>query len=165
LVRDGFAEAGYADVTAALRNDVTDTLQAAIADPGVAARLGRLTKAERWSGFGDFGDAPTVVAAGPEPDLLTARARAETAAAVVAAAQASRSEALDLVAERRAKLTTARRRYEQLLESVSAAEQALNTADADLGAAERAATVATERLDAATSELALAESDGHSAAK
>jgi hypothetical protein len=43
--------------SAALRDDVADTLQAAIADPNVTARLGRLTKAERWSGFAEFGDA------------------------------------------------------------------------------------------------------------
>lgn len=50
LVRTAIDAAGHADATAALRNDVTDTLQAAIADPDVAARLGRLTKAEQWSG-------------------------------------------------------------------------------------------------------------------
>jgi len=36
------------------------TLQAAIADPDVASRLGRLTKAERWSGSGEFGDTAMV---------------------------------------------------------------------------------------------------------
>jgi hypothetical protein len=36
------------------------TAQAAIADPDVASRLGRLTKAERWSGSGEFADTAMV---------------------------------------------------------------------------------------------------------
>ncbi len=60
LARAGFEEAEIAEPTAALRDDVTGTLQAAVADPDVAARLGRLTKAEQWSGFGEFGDTAIV---------------------------------------------------------------------------------------------------------
>lgn len=37
---------------AALREDVTATLDAAIADPEVVGRLGRLTRAEQYAGFG-----------------------------------------------------------------------------------------------------------------
>ena len=37
---------------AALREEVTATLDAALADPGVAARLGTLVRAEHWAGFG-----------------------------------------------------------------------------------------------------------------
>ena len=59
LVRTAFKESEL-NPTAALRDDVTTTLQAAIADPEVAARLGRLTKAEQWSGFGEFGDTAIV---------------------------------------------------------------------------------------------------------
>ena len=60
VARAAFEEAELADPTAALRDDVTGTLQAAIADPDVASRLGRLTKAEQWSGFGEFGDTAMV---------------------------------------------------------------------------------------------------------
>ncbi|MDF2823648.1 MAG: hypothetical protein K0R68_1056, partial [Mycobacterium sp.] len=52
LSKAAFAAAGLADPSAAVRDDVTATLQAAIADPDVADRLGTLTKAEQWSGFG-----------------------------------------------------------------------------------------------------------------
>src|ERR1700730_8564695 len=52
VARTAFEEAEVAEPSAALRDDVTGTVQAAIADPDVASRLGRLTKAERWSGFG-----------------------------------------------------------------------------------------------------------------
>jgi hypothetical protein len=42
LVRTGFAAADVSKPSAALRDDVVGTLQAAVADPAVAARLGRL---------------------------------------------------------------------------------------------------------------------------
>src|SRR4029079_13811860 len=61
--RAAFEEAELAEPTGALRDDVTGTLQAAVADPDVASRLGRLTKAERWSGFGEFGDTAMVFTA------------------------------------------------------------------------------------------------------
>ena len=60
LARAAFEGADVTNPPASLREDVTGTLQAAVADPDVAARLGRLPKAERWSGFGDFGDTTTV---------------------------------------------------------------------------------------------------------
>ncbi|MFL6087453.1 MAG: hypothetical protein ACJ74F_30500, partial [Mycobacterium sp.] len=63
VARAAFEEAELADPSAALRDDVTGTLQAAIADPDVASRLGRLTKAEQWSGFGEFGDSAMVFTA------------------------------------------------------------------------------------------------------
>lgn len=40
------------DPPAALRDEVSGTFDAALADPDVAARLGRLQRAEQWSGFG-----------------------------------------------------------------------------------------------------------------
>ena len=73
LASAGFEEAALADPPAALRDDVTGTLQAAVADPDVAARLGRLAKAERWSGFGEFGDTAMVFTAtrGGKPKTKT----------------------------------------------------------------------------------------------
>ncbi|MBV9382611.1 MAG: hypothetical protein JOY82_20940 [Streptosporangiaceae bacterium] len=54
LTRQAFGAAGLTDPPAGLREEVTGTLSAAIADPEVAARLaaGTLTRAERWAGFG-----------------------------------------------------------------------------------------------------------------
>ena len=60
LARSAFEAAAVTAPTASLREDVTATLQAAVADPEVAARSGRLTKAEQWSGFGEFGDTAIV---------------------------------------------------------------------------------------------------------
>jgi hypothetical protein len=54
LTRQAFAAAGTQTPTAALREDVIATLNAAIADPEVAATLaaGTLTRAAHWAGFG-----------------------------------------------------------------------------------------------------------------
>lgn len=50
LVRRAFEEAEMVKLTGALRDDVMSTIQAVVADPGVADRLGRLTKAPRRGG-------------------------------------------------------------------------------------------------------------------
>jgi hypothetical protein len=179
LVREGFDAAGLADPSAALRDDVTGTLQAAIADPEIASRLGRLTKAEQWSGFGEFGAASAVVAEPaakssrakarePQPaavktptraEIRAARKRRDTAAAEVESAQKRRAEAVDELDDRKAELKSARRRYEKLLESLSAAERELNEADAAHGQAERAAQDTADRVENAQAELARAESE------
>lgn len=49
---DAFGKAGRRDPPAGLRDEVSGTFEAAIADEDVAARLGRLQRAEQWSGFG-----------------------------------------------------------------------------------------------------------------
>jgi len=174
LVRVAIAAAELSVPSAALRDDVTNTLLAAIADPEVAERLGRLTKAERWSGFGEFG-ASTVVAAEPgqkarEPEpafdsgptaaeVRAARKRQATAAAEAEAAEAARAEAVEAFAGRKVKLKSARRRYEKLLESLHAAERELNVAEAEHVAAEQAAHGAANGVEIAKSALAKAESE------
>jgi hypothetical protein len=177
LVRAGFDATGLADPSAALRDDVTGTLQAAIADPEIAARMGSLTKAEQWSGFGDFGASSAVVtepspkARGPkerepqpgvrsgptEAEVKAARKRRAAAAADVEAAQAARAEAVEAVDDRKAKLKSARRRYEKLLESLHAAERELNAADAEHAAAELVVQQAEDRVRAAKEDLAQAD--------
>jgi hypothetical protein len=52
LARAAFRAAGRPDPAIGLRDEVTETLDAAVADPGVARRLGLLQRAEKWSGFG-----------------------------------------------------------------------------------------------------------------
>ncbi len=52
LTADAFRKAGREQPPAALRDEVTGTFDAAIADADVAARLGTLQRAEQWSGFG-----------------------------------------------------------------------------------------------------------------
>jgi len=46
------ADSGRPAAGSALRDDVSATFDAAVADPDVAAQLGALQRAQRWSGFG-----------------------------------------------------------------------------------------------------------------
>lgn len=177
LVRTGFAAADVSRPSAALRDDVVGTLQAAVADPDVAARLGRLEKAERWSGFGEFG---AVTAVGPAPKAKAkakassppvpppapderlvdaARDRVETARRDVGIAERATATAGETLADRAAALAAARRRYEKVLETLSAAERALSLADADHAEAEHASQAASKALEAASSTLTDAEED------
>jgi hypothetical protein len=89
LVRSAFDAADLADPSAAMRDDVTNTLQAAIADPEVAERLGRLAKAEQFSGFGDFGGFAAGV---PETATKASKSTPAKAASAKAAPAASRTK-------------------------------------------------------------------------
>ena len=111
VARAAFEEAELADPSAALRDDVTGTLQAAIADPDVASRLGRLTKAEQWSGFGEFGDTTMVFtqtrktatrskpAKEPAPDEPKRDDKRATARAALAAAEREKADVDAALAE------------------------------------------------------------------
>lgn len=59
LTGQALTAAGVADAPAGLRDEVSATLTAALADPDVAAALaaGTLTRAAQWAGFGFAGDA------------------------------------------------------------------------------------------------------------
>lgn len=141
--------------TGALRGDVTDTLHAAIADPDVRSRLGRLAKAEHWSGFGDaemvFAEAPakpapkeaarneetTELENPPDRDDRERRRRGEQARAVLAAAQRAKADADDKMADRQSYLATARLRVDDAKERLAEAEHALSEAAAAYEDAER----------------------------
>ena len=176
LVRSAFAAAELSGSSGSLRADVTDSLLAAIADPEVAERLGRLARAERWSGFGDFGETSAVTAtpspkvresapkqpaaqAPSGPDVNALRRRRAEAAAKVDVAQAAHSEAIDVVADREGKVATARRRYEKLLETLSAAERAVEEADAEVEAAQQELHGTADRLETVRAELVAADSE------
>jgi hypothetical protein len=52
LTKKAFGLAKKRQPPAGLRDEVTGTFEAALADPEIAERLGRLSRAEQWSGFG-----------------------------------------------------------------------------------------------------------------
>jgi chromosome segregation ATPase len=52
LTSEALRRAERTDPPAGLRDEVSGTFEAAVADEDVAARLGRLQRAEQWSGFG-----------------------------------------------------------------------------------------------------------------
>jgi hypothetical protein len=140
VARAAFEEAELADPTAGLRDDVTATLQAAIADPDVALRLGRLTKAERWSGFGEFGDTAMVFTAtrkatsrkepAEQPQRDDKRdAGREKARAAVAAAERAKADADAALTELQSDLATARMRRDDARRRLRDAEDALTAAE------------------------------------
>jgi hypothetical protein len=135
LVRDGLSAAEVASPSQALRDDVTGTLQAAIADPDVLARLGTLAKAERWSGFGEFAFDDTEIV--PEKDTSDDSAdeahKAEEARKAEEAAEAERAE------KERAK--------QQAEADLEAARAELRTAEQTRDAAQKMVDDAARRVD------------------
>jgi hypothetical protein len=147
VARAAFEEAEFADPSGALRDDVTGTLQAAIADPDVASRLGRLTKAERWSGFGEFGDTAMVFTSTrkasaarvkpskepveePRDDKRDAERRErEKARAALAAAERAKADADAALTELQSDLATARLRRDDARRRLQDAEDALTAAE------------------------------------
>jgi hypothetical protein len=143
VARAAFEEAELADPSAALRDDVTGTLQAAIADPDVASRLGRLTKAEQWSGFGEFGDTTMVFtqtrkttsrkkpAEEPQQDAKRDAKRDDkraTARAALAAAEREKADVDAALAELQSDLATARLRRDDARRRLRDAETASTAA-------------------------------------
>jgi hypothetical protein len=148
VARAAFEEAELADPSAALRDDVTGTLQAAIADPDVASRLGRLTKAEQWSGFGEFGDSAMVFTATrkkptarekpveePQRDDKrdekgdAARREREKARTALAAAERAKADADAALTELQSDLASARMRRDDARRRLQNAEDALAAAE------------------------------------
>jgi hypothetical protein len=144
VARAAFEEGELTDPSAALRDDVTGTLQAAVADPDVASRLGRLTKAERWSGFGEFGD--TAIVFTPTRKTTTAREKPveepqpgekrdaarrerEKARAALAAAERAKADADGALTELQSDLATARLRRDDAHRRLQDAEDALTVAE------------------------------------
>jgi hypothetical protein len=176
LARAGFEEADVAHPSAALREDVTGTLQAAIADPDVAARLGRLTKAEQWSGFGAFGDTAMVFTAtrggkakketaqqkpatqADDVEDDAARRQREEARAAVAAAERAKADADEAMAELQADLATARLRRVDAGSRLEDAERGLAAAEDAYDRAKQAGRDAAAAVKEAKAKLKSAAS-------
>lgn len=175
LTRAAFDAAELQNPTAAVRDDVAGTLQAAIADPDVAARLGRLAKAEQWSGFGDFGDVtavskpargdrpatppkpkpkPQAKAAGaPDKGAEAARRQREKLTAAVAAAERAEAKAERVLSERRAAVEAAGQRRDEALKGLRAAERELSAAEDRYRAAQDASEAAANAAAEARARL------------
>lgn len=169
LARKAFAAAGLANPTAAVRDDVTGTLQAAIADPAVAARLGRLSKAERWSGFGDVVDQapPTlrVVQGGRSATATTTKTGIGTPAPSTAGAKRTTTQRDDQVAEAKQDLQLAAATVAAAEQSRSDAEDELAEREAERAAARIKRDEAHKRLHEAELRLEQAERNAIRAAK
>ncbi|ULP40288.1 hypothetical protein [Mycobacterium lentiflavum] len=147
LVRKAFDTAGISP-SAAVREDVTSTLQAAIADPEVMARLGRLDRPEQWSGFGAYGDAAEPGPAKPREkgrEKGLERRLAKLTAAVAAAEQ-DKADADDKLAQSKSARETARERRDEALVDLRKAERELDRAEKNYGKAQQASHDAAELL-------------------
>lgn len=173
LTRKALRAADLTQPSATVREDVTGTLQAAIADPQISARLGRLTRPEQWSGFGAFGggDAepesvgtpseaakPQTAPAPKEPAKRSAEDKAqerrrEKLSAAVAIAERAKAEADDLVAERQSRRDAARQRRDDAARALRTAERELSAADKDHDKARAAARTAADAVKEAKARL------------
>jgi hypothetical protein len=173
LARAAFEGAEVTNPSATLREDVTATLQAAVADPDVAARLGHLAKAEQWSGFGDFGatTAVSTTARGgkvrSEPKQTrqqpARRQRSdedrepakelEEAKAALAAAERAKDDADGELSDRQTDLAVARLRRDEMRQRLDEAERNLDAADKAYGEAKQASRDAAESVKDAKTRL------------
>jgi hypothetical protein len=167
LTRKALHEADLTQPSATVREDLTSTLQAAIADPKIGERLGRLTRPEQWSGFGAFGDAvPESVDFSSEPakrqstsgrkrstDDKAQNRRREKLSAAVDTAERAKAEAQDVLARRKAERDDAQQRRDAAARALQAAERALRGAEKEYDKAEQAVRGAGEAVTQAKSRL------------
>ena len=171
LTRAAFEGAEVTNPSASLREDVVATLQAAVADPDVADRLGRLAKAEQWSGFGDFGASAVVSTtargssskerskpekshAEPERDEKRESAReVEEAKAALSAAERAKDDADSEMSDRQTDLAVARLRRDEMRQRLDEAERNLAAADDAYREAKQASRDAAELVKQAKARL------------
>ena len=147
LTRTAFDAADMRTPSSAVRDDLISTLQAAIADPEVRARLGRLTRPEQWSGFGTPDDAaPVTPVDGAEKARRQQRAKL---AAAVAAAERAKAEADDDLSRRQAELDAARLRRDEALATLKTREREFTKAEEQYDKAREAAQAAAQSLQEA----------------
>jgi hypothetical protein len=162
LTRQALQVSGLPAPPAALREEVTATLDAAIADPEVAANLGTLVRAAHWAGFGlapfppdDSAPSPSPRAArspkaspsAPSPSAALAAAPAAGTRKPRAASSASASASASAEAAAEAAAERDRRREEKVHlaeRAVAEADQAAESANA----AEQDAEDTVRRLEA-----------------
>jgi hypothetical protein len=173
LTRAAFEGAEVPNPSATLREDVTSTLQAAVADPDVVARLGHLAKAEQWSGFGDFGATTAVSATARGGKTRTEPAKAprrpareqqrdenresadevEEAKAALAAAERAKDDADSELSDRQTDLAVARLRHDEMRQRLAEAERALGAAEVAYGEAKQAGRDAAQLVKDAKARL------------
>lgn len=161
LTRRALAESGLDSATAAMRDEVTDTFSAALADPEVAEQVaaGRLVRAAHWAGFG-----PGIGTA-----LGTTPAAASPPAAKREAAKPAAAKPAPVDREAAAEMERAER--ERQRRAVSEAEQAVADASRQAEAAAAAerevadsVVFMQERLNREQQRLAQAKRDTRQAA-
>ncbi|HZC72364.1 MAG TPA: hypothetical protein VE442_16835 [Jatrophihabitans sp.] len=145
LTGKAFRNAQRTDPPAALRDEVTGTFDAAIADAEVAARLGRLQRAEQWSGFGFL---PTA-----SPQLSVVRGAKDEKRKVLPKVSAAEKRKLQrALAAAQKQFDTASAAFEDAQVSERALDQELRRLTKQLGKIQ-------QRVDEARTELEQARKD------
>ncbi|OBH00630.1 hypothetical protein A5696_15510 [Mycobacterium sp. E2699] len=147
LTRAALAAAEVNRPSASVREDVAGTLQAAIADPDITERLGRLAKPESWSGFGVGEAAPA------ERSGTAAERRQEKLKKGLADAERAKAEADATLSERKADRDAARQRRDEARAVLRDAERRLDKAEAACDEAQRAGRAAAESVKEAKAQL------------
>jgi hypothetical protein len=150
LTAQALAAAGVADPPSGLREEVTETLTSAIADPEVAAEFaaGTLTRAAQWAGFGlaSFGETPFGTAPGDAPARRHLRAvpSPEVSAPAPAPARAGSRRAVPGQASEEEQARRARAEEQRLAEEAAqrAAQRRQAFEDAERTVASTAAAAA-----------------------
>lgn len=151
-------------VTGAVQDELAATLNAAVADPQVAAQLqgGVLVKATEWSGFGGPADGPhlsLVPDAAPNVAPDVAESPPEPAAPKKSAAdgRGGRAATSDRSAELRAQAAAARERAaanrQRLVEDAERAEAELADADQLVDSADDAVSAEKQLIEDLTAEI------------
>lgn len=163
LTREALHRIDHHNPSTALRDEVIATFDAAVADPEVLTRLGRLTKSEHWSGFGvaaETGDSPelTLVRGGQQPSARRPElpVKRKPPAASTAAHDASKKDD----GKKSATTPRLRRRLDKAAATFRSADATLSsTEQAERSSALRVKTLSAElaalqhELDAAKREL------------
>lgn len=151
LTRDALQAAGHADAATSLREDVSATFDAAVADPQVAGRLGRLRRAEHWSGFGvASGDLP----AGSPALRLLRGGRDQPGRHRAAPRQRSAKRAEQPAAGTAAAERKQHREHRAQQRALRSAQEAFAQAEAELRDARDAEQATRERVRDLTGQLA-----------
>lgn len=152
LTRQAFTLAGQPSPPAGQREEVSATLDAAIADPAVAGRLGHLVRAERWAGFGLDPDAPA------PPPAPAKSSKKPAPADVIAETERRRREKIDIaeraVVDAAQAMEAASQAEQQLEDTVRRLEAELEQARQQLAEARREAYRAESRQRRANETLA-----------
>lgn len=167
--RNRIADLVDADLPTPVQQDVTATLEAATADPGLGAavRTGRLVKPLRYAGFGAMPDLDDVVATpvrAPKKaarDVSTKQAPKKAAAKKAPARKARKAadDEPDLAAARQHCLDLAgaaddaQRRYEQAARAATEARALLDRAEKERAEAHREARAAHQAAEKARRDL------------
>jgi len=157
-------EHGY-DAPEAVRLEVSQTLQAALADPEVAAqvRIGTVTQAQAYGGFGPFALTPPTAAATPEQEPEPEPESLEPETPEDDGADARRAEAESNLHTAEAALSAAAEEAETATARADELADRVEALRTELADAEKAESEALRQARAARKTLAELEEDARSA--